>query len=165
MQRSARWESPPDITMRPDSSISGRRLRPCVRMRRGGSPYNALSEGCSLGRADPPQEDEGMGGQYRDGEAGGDRGTARQTGSGAQRSRARGQEGAAGRGCGCEGRRGTSVQKGFGRARRCSWQDAAVSTDQGHRRAIVKLAALAKSLHSLSVFRQGFPILGVQIGS
>ncbi len=26
MQRSARWESPPDITMRPDSSISGRRL-------------------------------------------------------------------------------------------------------------------------------------------
>src|ERR1700686_1050317 len=30
-------------------------------MRRGGSPYNALSEGCSLGRADPPQEDEGMG--------------------------------------------------------------------------------------------------------
>jgi hypothetical protein len=30
---------------------------------------------------------------------------------------------------------------------------------------IVKLAALAKSLHSLSVFRQGFPILGVQIGS
>jgi len=28
---------------------------------------------------------------------------------------------------------------------------------------IVKLAAL--SLHSLSVFRQGFPILGVQIGS
>ncbi len=45
--------------------------------------------------------------------AGGDRGTARQTaGSGAQGSRARGQEGAAGRGCGCEGRsRGTSVQK------------------------------------------------------
>src|ERR1700736_1364939 len=81
-------------------------------MRRGGSPYNALSEGCSLGRADPPQEDEGVGGQYRDGEAGGDRGTARQTaGSGAQGSRARGQEGAAGRGCGCEGRRGTSVQK------------------------------------------------------
>src|ERR1700680_5062862 len=30
---------------------------------------------------------------------------------------------------------------------------------------IVKLAALAQSLHSLSVFRQGFPILGVQIGS
>src|ERR1700674_2194824 len=30
-------------------------------MRRGGSPYNALSEGCSLGGADPPQEDEGMG--------------------------------------------------------------------------------------------------------
>jgi hypothetical protein len=30
---------------------------------------------------------------------------------------------------------------------------------------IVKLAALAKFLHSLSVFRQGFPILGVQIGS
>src|ERR1700681_4555891 len=30
-------------------------------MRRGGSPYNALSEGCSVGRADPPQEDEGMG--------------------------------------------------------------------------------------------------------
>src|ERR1700675_3013097 len=29
---------------------------------------------------------------------------------------------------------------------------------------IVKLAALAKSLHSLSVFRQGFPIIGVQIG-
>src|ERR1700680_3820789 len=27
------------------------------------------------------------------------------------------------------------------------------------------MAALAKSLHSLSVFRQGFPILGVQIGS
>ena len=27
---------------------------------------------------------------------------------------ARGQEGAAGRGCGCEGRRGTSVQKKFG---------------------------------------------------
>jgi hypothetical protein len=26
MQRSARWESPPDITMRRDSSISGRRL-------------------------------------------------------------------------------------------------------------------------------------------
>jgi hypothetical protein len=26
-------------------------------------------------------------------------------------------------------------------------------------------AALAKSLHSLSAFRQGFPILGVQIGS
>jgi hypothetical protein len=26
MQRSARWESPPDTTMRPDSSISGRRL-------------------------------------------------------------------------------------------------------------------------------------------
>ncbi|HXM61947.1 MAG TPA: hypothetical protein VN950_13910 [Terriglobales bacterium] len=26
MQRCARWESPPDITMRPDSSISGRRL-------------------------------------------------------------------------------------------------------------------------------------------
>src|ERR1700686_2452921 len=51
-----------------------------------------------------------MGGQYRDGDAGGDRGTARQTaGSGAQGSR--GQEGAAGRGCGCEGRRGTSVQK------------------------------------------------------
>src|SRR3979409_2495785 len=51
------------------------------------------------------------------GDAGGDRGTARQTaGSGAQGSRARGQEGAAGRGCGCEGRsRGTSVQKGFGR--------------------------------------------------
>ena len=83
----------------------------------------------------------------------------------ARKDGARGQEGAAGRGCGCEGRRGTSVQKGFGRARRCSWQDAAVSTDQGHRRAIVKLAALAKSLHSLSVFRQGFPILGVQIGS
>src|SRR6202049_3899623 len=79
-------------------------------MRRGGSPYNALSEGCSLGRADPPQEDEGMGGQYRDGDAGGDRGTARQTaGGGAQGSR--GQEGAAGRGCGCEGRPGTSVQK------------------------------------------------------
>ena len=37
---------------------------------------------------------------------------ARQTaGSGAQGSRARGQEGAAGRGCGCEGRQGTSVQK------------------------------------------------------
>ena len=51
-----------------------------------------------------------MGGQYRDGDAGGDRGTARQTaGSGAQGSRR--QEGAAGRGCGCEGRRGTSVQK------------------------------------------------------
>src|ERR1700719_2515202 len=50
-------------------------VRPCVRMRRGGSPNNALSEGCSLGRADPPQEDEGMGGQYRDGDAGGDRGT------------------------------------------------------------------------------------------
>src|ERR1700720_4707654 len=33
-------------------------VRPCVRMRRGGSPYNALAEGCSLGRADPPQEDE-----------------------------------------------------------------------------------------------------------
>ena len=32
-------------------------------------------------------------------------------------------------------------------------------------RAGLKLAALAKSLHSLSVFRQGFPILGVQIGS
>src|SRR3984893_16302595 len=48
-------------------------VRPCVRMRRGGSPNNALSEGCSLGRADPPQEDEGMGGQYRDGDAGGDR--------------------------------------------------------------------------------------------
>ena len=30
---------------------------------------------------------------------------------------------------------------------------------------IVKLAALAKSLHSLSVFRQRFPILDVQIGS
>src|ERR1700720_663876 len=30
-------------------------------MRRGGSPYNALSEGCSLGRADPPQEDEAWG--------------------------------------------------------------------------------------------------------
>jgi hypothetical protein len=30
-------------------------------MRRGGSPYNVLSEGCSLARADPPQEDEGMG--------------------------------------------------------------------------------------------------------
>jgi hypothetical protein len=30
-------------------------------MRRGGSPYNALSEGYSLGGADPPQEDEGMG--------------------------------------------------------------------------------------------------------
>src|SRR6202049_854631 len=59
-------------------------------------------------------------GQYRDGDAGGDRGTARQTaGSGAQGSRARGQEGAAGRGCGCEGRsRGTSVQKGFGRPER-----------------------------------------------
>ena len=52
-----------------------------------------------------------MGGQYRDGDAAGDRGTARQTaGSGAQGSRR--QEGAAGRGCGCEGRsRGTSVQK------------------------------------------------------
>src|SRR6202030_3338022 len=88
-------------------------------MRRGGSPYNALSEGCSLGRADPPQEDEGMGGQYRDGDAGGDRGTARQTaGSGAQGSR--GQEGAAGRGCGCEGRRGTSVQKRFGRPEQSS---------------------------------------------
>ena len=36
-------------------------VRPCVRMRRGGSPYNALSEGCSLGRADPPQEDEAWG--------------------------------------------------------------------------------------------------------
>src|SRR6266853_4008431 len=49
-----------------------------------------LYQGCSLGRA----------------------GTARQTaGSGAQGSRARGQEGAAGSGCGCEGRRGTSVQK------------------------------------------------------
>ena len=61
-----------------------------------------------------------MGGQYRDGDAGGDRGTARQTaGSGAQGSR--GQEGAAGRGCGCEGRsRGTSVQKGFGRPEQSS---------------------------------------------
>jgi hypothetical protein len=36
------------------------RFSPCVRMRRGGSPYNALSEGCSLGRADPPQEDEAV---------------------------------------------------------------------------------------------------------
>src|SRR6202162_5945344 len=82
-------------------------------MRRGGSPYNALSEGWSLGRH---RRRTRAWGQYRDGDAGGDRGTARQTaGSGAQGSRARGQEGAAGRGCGCEGRsRGTGVQKGFG---------------------------------------------------
>src|ERR1700682_2888386 len=39
-------------------------------------------------------------------------------GSGAQGSR--GREGAAGRGCGCEGRRGTSVQKGFGRPEQSS---------------------------------------------
>jgi hypothetical protein len=32
-------------------------------------------------------------------------------------------------------------------------------------RAVMGLTAVAKSLHSLSVFRQGFPILGVQIGS
>jgi integrase len=59
----------------------------------------------------------GHGGQYRDGDAGGERGTARQTaGSGA-----RGQEGAAGRGCGCDGRsRGTSVQKGFDRPEQSS---------------------------------------------
>src|SRR5260370_12720226 len=30
-------------------------------MRRGGSPYNALSEGCSLGRADPPAGGRGTG--------------------------------------------------------------------------------------------------------
>src|SRR5712671_846936 len=71
-------------------------------MRRGGSPYNALSEGCSLGRH---RRRTRAWGQYRAGDAGGDRGTARQTaGSGAQGSRARGQEGAPGRGCGCEGR-------------------------------------------------------------
>src|ERR1700675_2129333 len=41
----------------------------------------------------------GHGGQYRDGDAGGDRGTARQTAEAARKeSRARGQEGAAGRG-------------------------------------------------------------------
>jgi hypothetical protein len=38
----------------------------------------------------------------------------------ARGSRARGQEGAAGRGCGCEGRRGTCVQKGFGRPQQSS---------------------------------------------
>src|ERR1700682_5676341 len=82
-------------------------------MRRGGSPYNALSEGCSLGRADPPQEDEGMGDNTVMGTLAVTEELARQTaGSGAQGSRARGQEGAAGRGCGCDGRsRGTSVQK------------------------------------------------------
>jgi hypothetical protein len=62
-----------------------------------------------------------MGDNTEMGRLAGDRGTARQTaGSGAQGSRARGQEGAAGRGCGCEGRRGTSVQKGFGRPEQSS---------------------------------------------
>ena len=60
-------------------------------------------------------------------DAGGDRGTARQTaGSGAQGSR--GQEGAAARGRGGEGRRGTSVQS-VGRPERSSFRLAAERAD------------------------------------
>src|SRR5260370_37783448 len=43
-------------------------VRPCVRMRRGGSPFNALAEGCSLGRAGPYRRRARHGGQYRDGD-------------------------------------------------------------------------------------------------
>src|SRR6202040_104822 len=125
-------------------------VRPCVRMRRGGSPYNALAEGCSLGRADPPQEDEADNTEMgtlavteelhakqqeaarkeaeraarkapqdaaadAKGEAGGPaskKPPGKEPRACTPDAQARGQEGAAGRGCGCEGRsRGTSVQK------------------------------------------------------
>src|SRR6202049_3322153 len=105
-------------------------------MRRGGSPYNALSEGCSLGRADPPQEDEAWGDDTEMGTlAVTEELHAKQQEAArkeAERAARKGPQDAA---AGMRRAPGNQRPKGFGRARRCSWQDAAVSTDQGHRRA------------------------------